>query len=222
MFPPKQAKDYGLCLCRFNQRRHCSTSGKGGAQDCGLCHLSRRCPYFVHNVLTCQPPSRQGANPVARGGGTERNLLDMLCADPTNPRDQTLLSNLHTLFDPRMNQLLLLDWLTYHNLPFNLVNSARFRRLLLYNSPSLMAVDVLTIASSSAETERDFSRCGRMVIPLRSRLRRHIVAMAHCLRSWSKAGIYQPTNPLSLLEGDNWRQALQLVGRISVDRDNED
>jgi hypothetical protein len=36
-----------------------------------------------------------------------------------------------------MNQLLLLDWLTYHNLPFNLVNSERFRRLLLYNNPSL-------------------------------------------------------------------------------------
>lgn len=36
-----------------------------------------------------------------------------------------------------MNQLLLLDWLTYHNLPFNLVNSERFRRILLYNNPSL-------------------------------------------------------------------------------------
>jgi hypothetical protein len=36
-----------------------------------------------------------------------------------------------------MNQLLLLDWLTYHNLPFDLVNSERFRRLLLYNNPSL-------------------------------------------------------------------------------------
>lgn len=36
-----------------------------------------------------------------------------------------------------MNQLLLLDWLTYHNLPFNLVNSERFRRLLLYNNPCL-------------------------------------------------------------------------------------
>lgn len=61
----------------------------------------------------------------------------MLRADPLNPRDQSLLSNLHTLFDPAMNQLLLLDWLTYHNLPFNLVNSERFRRLLLYNNPSL-------------------------------------------------------------------------------------
>jgi hypothetical protein len=79
---------------------------------------------------------------------------------------------------------------------------------------SYMAVDFLTIASSSAETERDFSSCGRMITPLRCRLRRHIVAMAQCLRSWSKAGIYQPTLPLGLLEGGNWRQVLELAGRI--------
>ncbi|KJZ68756.1 hypothetical protein HIM_11854 [Hirsutella minnesotensis 3608] len=96
------------------------------------------------------------------------------------------------------------------------VGAVRFPRL------SYMAVDFLTIASSSAETERTFSSCGRMITPLRSRLRRHIVAMAQCLRSWSKAGIYQPALPLSLLEGDNWRQVLQLVGRIGVDKDNED
>ncbi|KID93789.1 Ribonuclease H-like protein, partial [Metarhizium majus ARSEF 297] len=96
------------------------------------------------------------------------------------------------------------------------VGAVRFPRL------SYMAVDFLTIASSSAETERDFSSCGRMITPLRCRLRRHIVAMAQCLRSWSKAGIYQPTLPLNLLEGDNWRQVLQLVGRITLDRDNED
>lgn len=96
------------------------------------------------------------------------------------------------------------------------VGSVRFPRL------SFMAVDFLTIASSSAETERDFSSCGRMVTPLRCRLRRHIVGMAQCLRSWSKAGIYQPNLPLSLLEGDNWRQVLRVVGRIGVDRDNEE
>ncbi|KAL6405347.1 Ribonuclease H-like protein [Ilyonectria robusta] len=88
-----------------------------------------------HKIM---PPSGRDSSPVAGSGGTERNLLDMLRADPTNPRDQSLLSNLHTLFDPAMNQLLLLDWLTYHNLPFNLVNSERFRRLLLYNNPSLL------------------------------------------------------------------------------------
>lgn len=94
------------------------------------------------------------------------------------------------------------------------VGAVRFPQL------SYMAVDFLTIASSSAETERDFSSCGRMVTPLRCRLGRHIVGMAQCLRWWSKAGIYQPHLPLGLLEGDNWRQVLQLVGRISVDRDD--
>ncbi|KAG7405848.1 Lectin-C [Fusarium oxysporum f. sp. rapae] len=92
-------------------------------------HLSRE-----HKVV---PPSRQRTGPVSGNGGAQRNLLDMLHADPTNPRDQSLLSDLHSLFDPAVNQLLLLDWLTYHNLPFNLVNSERFRRLLLYNNPSL-------------------------------------------------------------------------------------
>ncbi|KAF5131529.1 putative AC transposase [Metarhizium anisopliae] len=96
------------------------------------------------------------------------------------------------------------------------VGAVRFPRL------SYMAVDFLTIASSSAETKRDFSSCGRMITPLRCRLRRHIVVMAQCLRSWSKAGTYQPTLPLNLLEGDNWRQVLQLVGRITLDKDNKD
>ncbi|KAL5610641.1 hypothetical protein FOBRF1_006758 [Fusarium oxysporum] len=93
------------------------------------------------------------------------------------------------------------------------VGVVRFPRL------SFMAVDFLTIASSSAETERDFSSCGRMVTPLRCRLRRHIVAMAQCLRSWSKAGIYQPALPLGLLEGDNWRQVVQLASRMRMDKD---
>ncbi|KAF5120896.1 putative AC9 transposase [Metarhizium anisopliae] len=97
------------------------------------------------------------------------------------------------------------------------VGAAGFPRL------SYMAVDFLTIASSSSETERDFGSCGRLTTPLRSRLRRHIVAMAQCLRSWSKAGIYQPTLlPLSLLEGDNWKQVLQVMGKITVDRSHKD
>ncbi|KAM4061454.1 ribonuclease H-like protein [Hirsutella rhossiliensis] len=107
-----------------------------GAQSRGLCHLSVPHLHVVRSCpLTCS---------VTGSGGAERNLLDMLRADPTNPRDQTLLSNLHTLFDPKMNQLLLLDWLTYHNLPFNVVNSERFRRLLLYNNPALQEGQIPT------------------------------------------------------------------------------
>ncbi|KAM4060270.1 reverse transcriptase (RNA-dependent DNA polymerase) [Hirsutella rhossiliensis] len=105
-----------------------------------------------HKVV---PPSRQRAGSVTGSGGAERNLLDMLRADPTNPRDQTLLSNLHTLFDPKMNQLLLLDWLTYHNLPFNVVNSERFRRLLLYNNPALQEGQIPTGKTPLADEVAD-------------------------------------------------------------------
>lgn len=40
-------------------------------------------------------------------------------------------------FDPAMNNVLLLDWITYHNHPFSIINSERFRRLLQYNNPWL-------------------------------------------------------------------------------------
>lgn len=91
------------------------------------------------------------------------------------------------------------------------IGSKRFPRL------SYMAVDFLTIPSSSAETERDFSSCGRMIVPLRTRLRRHIIGMAQCLRSWSKVGIYTPSLPLAMLEGENWREALQMVSKVFPD-----
>ena len=61
----------------------------------------------------------------------EWNLLER------NPRDQSLVGNQHNLFNPMMNQLLLLDWFTYHSLPFSLVDSERFKQFLLYNNPSL-------------------------------------------------------------------------------------
>jgi hypothetical protein len=91
-------------------------------------------------------------------GAARRNVLDMLRADPTNPRDQSLLSNLHTLFDPAMNQLLLLDWLTYHNLPFNLVNSERFRRLLLYNNPCLQEGQIPSDRTLVNLLEKEYNR----------------------------------------------------------------
>ncbi|OAQ58284.1 ribonuclease H-like protein [Purpureocillium lilacinum] len=82
------------------------------------------------------------------------------------------------------------------------INRSRYPRL------SLMAVDMLTIPSTSAESERTFSSAGRMTAPLRSRLRREIVAMAQCIRSWSKAGIYTPSLPLFSLNEDQWVDAL--------------
>lgn len=85
------------------------------------------------------------------------------------------------------------------------VGALRFPRL------SYMAVDLLIIPSSSAETERCFSSAGRMMTPLRSRLKRSSVARAQCLRSWSKAGIYVPNLPFPGLEEVSWRQVVQAV-----------
>ena len=87
------------------------------------------------------------------------------------------------------------------------VGVSRFPRL------SYMAVDFLTIASSSAETERDFSSVGRMITPLRSRLRRSFVARAQCLRSWGKAGIYKPSIQFDLLNNANWRDVVATLAR---------
>ncbi|KNB17842.1 hypothetical protein FOXG_22068 [Fusarium oxysporum f. sp. lycopersici 4287] len=84
-------------------------------------------------------------------------------ADPTNPRDQTLVSNLRSLFDPAVNQLLLLDWLTYHNLPFNLVNSERFRRLLLYNNPSLREEQIPSDRTLVNLLTREYNRASQEV-----------------------------------------------------------
>jgi hypothetical protein len=81
-------------------------------------------------------------------------------------------------------------------------NAYRYPRL------STMAVDMLSIPSSSAESERTFSSAGLMMAPLRNRLGREIVAMGQCIRSWSKAGIYTPSLPLLSLSDDQWVDVL--------------
>jgi len=78
------------------------------------------------------------------------------------------------------------------------IGAERFPRL------SYMATDFLTIASSSADMERTFSSAGRMACPQRSSLRRHIIAMAQCLRSWSKAGLYNSPISADLLARELW------------------
>lgn len=92
------------------------------------------------------------------------------------------------------------------------VGAGRFPRL------SYMAVDFLTIASSSAETERDFSSVGRMITPLRSRLKRSFIAKAQCLRSWSKIGVYKPSLQLNSLQNDNWRDVVSMLAQENLDR----
>ena len=82
------------------------------------------------------------------------------------------------------------------------INAGRYPRL------SMLAIDMLSIPSSSAESERTFSSAGRMTGPLRNRLRREIVAMAQCIRSWSAAGIYSASLPLLCLNDSQWVEAL--------------
>jgi hypothetical protein len=64
----------------------------------------------------------------------------------------------------------------------------------------IMAIDFLSIPSSSAESERSFSSAGRMVTPVRNRLRHVVITMAQCLRSWSKEGFYKPSLPLDMFQ----------------------
>jgi hypothetical protein len=58
-----------------------------------------------------------------------------------------------------------------------------------YPRLSRMASDVLSIPAMSAQTEREFSSCGRMVGVLRTRLDRWGIAMSQCVRSWKNEGI---------------------------------
>jgi hypothetical protein len=74
------------------------------------------------------------------------------------------------------------------------LGSKRFPKL------SYMAVDFLTIASSTAETERQFNSVGTMMSAKRSRLNRHIVGCAQSLRSWSRLGIYKAELPLNAID----------------------
>jgi hypothetical protein len=85
------------------------------------------------------------------------------------------------------------------------INAGRYPRL------SVMAVDMLSIPSSSAESERTFSSAGRMMVPLRNRMRREIVAMAQCVRSWRQAGLFWPSLPLLGVDDERWVDALASI-----------
>lgn len=61
----------------------------------------------------------------------------MLSSNTRNPHEQALANATLNRWDERMNRLLLVDWITYHNLPFAIIESKRFKRLLLYNNPVL-------------------------------------------------------------------------------------
>ncbi|KAK6844067.1 Ribonuclease H-like protein [Apiospora arundinis] len=92
-------------------------------------------------------------------------------------------------------------------LPVYVMDPIRWWRevgVLQYPRLSYMATDMLTIPSSTAETERQFNRTNRIITPLRLRLRRQAVGWAQSIASWSTAGVYTPQIPLHLLNGDEW------------------
>ena len=190
-------KTYEQSLKRVWEERYKDVAQELASQDCSAPEINRRLDYIERRLAF----SRALARPEHQARLTTKRATQSVASLTQDELDQYLseppVDNIAYKSDP-------VAW-------WRDVGSVRFPRL------SFMAVDYLTIASSSAETERDFSSCGRMITPLRCRLRRHVVGMAQCLRSWSKAGLYQPTLPLGLLEGDNWRQVLRVVGRIGVD-----
>src|ERR1700719_279005 len=84
-------------------------------------------------------------------------------------------------------------------------------RCLCWASPSSlihnMAVDFLTIASSSAETEREddhsIARSPKTLFVAKAQT-------AQCLRSWSssKIGVYKPSLQFNLLDNENRRDVV--------------
>ncbi|KAJ3552946.1 hypothetical protein NPX13_g10995 [Xylaria arbuscula] len=65
----------------------------------------------------------------------QRRLEDIV--DFTNATETALYTKLSLRFKPSVNNLLILDWITYANHSFSTVNDPRWRRILLYNNPGL-------------------------------------------------------------------------------------
>jgi hypothetical protein len=59
---------------------------------------------------------------------TSGAMARYLRVSTTNPKHQELLSKLEELYNPRISNLLLLDWIVMDNLPFSMVEGPRFRQ----------------------------------------------------------------------------------------------
>lgn len=77
---------------------------------------------------------------------------------------------------------------------------------------SYMASDILTIPSSTAETERQFNSAGTMITSSRNHLNRAFVGQCQSMASWSNQGIYRPELPIHILQNKCWWEGLQEVG----------
>lgn len=87
-------------------------------------------------MLICETP-----NEAIRERGRQllhdQPITHFIDADLNNSNDQFILSKLRGQFNVKGLRVLLLDWITYHNLPFETVNTERFQRILLYGNPLL-------------------------------------------------------------------------------------
>jgi hypothetical protein len=95
--------------------------------------------------------------PNATAPHHSRNLTEMIAID-AQPPDQVLAGQLRRHFDPKANRLLLLDWLTYHNLPFHIVDSDRFQRILLYNNSVLQQSQIPSSRTLRRMLDDEYSR----------------------------------------------------------------
>jgi hypothetical protein len=60
--------------------------------------------------------------------GASGAIARYLKVSTTNPEHQKLLSKLKKLYNPRISNLLLLDWIVMDNLPFSVIEEPQFRR----------------------------------------------------------------------------------------------
>ncbi|KAI1874248.1 uncharacterized protein JN550_002827 [Neoarthrinium moseri] len=132
------------------------------------------------------------SKPVSKSGSTAAKLdqdeLDLYLSEPAV--DQ---------FQYRDDPLL---WWREHG-------ERRFPRL------SHMAADLLSIPSSTAETERQFNSAGRMISSTRNHLGRALIGQAQSMGSWSTMGIYKPEFPIHLLQSQDWYDNLVAQGHAT-------
>ncbi len=147
-------------------------------------YIERRMAFIRSNASSQPQSSQQRRN---RGSQRRKKPLDELAQYLEEPP----IENVTYKADP------ILWWRD--------VGASRFPRL------SVMAVDYLTIPSSTAETERQFSSCGRMDTANRGRMACSLLSTAQCIRSWSQIGVYMPSIPLHRLESleTNWQDVLR-------------
>jgi hypothetical protein len=82
----------------------------------------------------------------------------MLQVNTSNPDQQALVSRLHNRFDREKSDILLMNWLTSCNLPFNIINSEAFKRWAIYNNPMLRITEIPSSNTLFALLNREYEK----------------------------------------------------------------